>query len=387
MILMSEIGGERNDGLAHGKLKGAVLRSYFDHNATTPISEAALAALTDCLRQAPGNASSIHRFGQEAKQRLECARRQVAAAVGAKPDQVIFTGGGTEANNLALFGSVRPGKRHVVTTAIEHPAVLNPAQELDATIVPVDGQGLVDPDAIRRAIRPDTALISVMSVNNELGTIQPLGEIHAIAQEHGVLLHTDAVQALGKIPVPMADLVTVSAHKVYGPQGVGALIARVPVSKVTFGGHHERDRRPGTENVAGIVAFGAACADLHFGTPDLRDLLENEILARIPRTRVNGQGAPRVANTTNLWFEGIEGEPLVIGLDLKGFAVSSGAACSSGSVEPSHVLTAIGLSREDARSCLRFSLGRSNTREQVLALVNALEPVVARLRKLSPAYV
>ena len=385
MIVVAEVGGEGNDGLRHGKLE--VIRSYFDHNATTPISEAALAALTECLRLAPGNASSIHHFGQEAKQRLECARRQVAAAVGCKADQVVFTGGGTEANNLALFGSLRPGRRHVITTAVEHPAVLAPTQELDATVVPVDGQGLVDPYEIRRAIRPDTALISVMSVNNELGTIQPLGEILAMAREHGVPVHTDAVQALGKIAVPVADLVTISAHKVYGGQGVGALIARVPVSKVTFGGHHERDRRPGTENVAGIAAFGAACADLPLPNPKLRDQLERMILERIPRTRVNGAGAPRVANTTNILFEGIEGEPLVIGLDLKGFAVSSGAACSSGAVEPSHVLTAIGLSRDDARSCLRFSLGRANTEEQVLALVNALEPVVVRLRKLSPAYV
>ena len=350
-----------------------------------------MAALTECLLSAPGNASSIHHFGQEAKQRLECARRQVAAAVGCKADHVVFTGGGTEANNLALFGRLgagaRSGKRHVITTAVEHPAVLAPAQELEATVVPVDGQGLVDPDEIRRAIRPDTALISVMAVNNELGTIQPLAEILAIAREHGVPLHTDAVQALGKIPVPMADLVTISAHKVYGGQGVGALIARMPISKVTFGGHHERDRRPGTENVAGIAAFGAACAELPPQSSTLRDQLERMILERIPRTRVNGAGAPRVANTTNILFEGIEGEPLVIGLDLKGFAVSSGAACSSGAVEPSHVLTAIGLSREDARSCLRFSLGRANTEEQVLALVNALEPVVARLRKLSPAYV
>jgi cysteine desulfurase len=364
-----------------------VLRFYFDHNATTPISDQSLAAMVDCLRTAPGNASSIHRYGQDAKQRLEAARRQVAAAVGAKPDQVIFTGGGTEANNLAIFGSLRPGRRHVITTAVEHPAALAPARETDATVVPVDGQGLVDPDEIRRAIRPDTALISVMSVNNELGTIQPVDEILAIAREHGVPLHTDAVQALGKIPVPAADFVTLSAHKIYGPQGVGALIARVPVRKVTFGGHHERDRRPGTENVAGAAAFGAACAELRPMEPFLRDRLERLILERIPRTRVNGAGAPRVTNTSNILFEGIEGEPLVIGLDLKGFAVSSGSACSSGAVEPSHVLTAIGLSRDDARSCLRFSLGRANTEEQVDALVNALEPVVTRLRKLSPAYV
>ncbi len=364
-----------------------MLRFYFDHNATTPISPVALAALAECLQNAPGNASSIHHFGQQAKQRLEKARRQVADATSAKPEQVIFTGGGTEANNLAIFGSLRPGKGHLVTTAIEHPAVLAPAGELEATIVPVNGQGLVDPDDIRRAIRPDTALVSVMTVNNELGTIQPLADLHRLTQEHGVPLHTDAVQALGKTAVPAADLVTVTAHKVYGPQGVGALIARVPVRKITFGGHHERDRRPGTENVAGIAAFGAACDDLTPPDATLRDRLEAAILDRIPRTRVNGAGAPRVANTSNIVFEGIDGEPLLIGLDLKGFAVSSGSACSSGASEPSHVLTAIGLSRDDARSCLRFSLGRANTAEQVDALVDALSAVVTRLRKMSPAYV
>ena len=370
------------------------MRAYFDHNATTPVSDTALAAFAEALRDLPGNASSIHREGQAAKQRLESARRQIATLAHARPDEVVFTSGATEANNLALFGVVAASgsKRHVITTAIEHPAVLNPAQELDATILPVDSNGLVDPADIRRAIRPNTALISVMTANNELGTLQPLAEIAALAREAQVPFHTDAVQALGKITLPAEyDLLSLSAHKAHGPKGIGALIVRkgVPLRRITFGGHHERDRRPGTENVPAAVAFAAITHDLDLDPQiaALRDHLEQSIVTRIPRTRVNAARAPRLPNTSNILFEGIEGEALVIGLDLKGFAVSSGAACSSGAVEPSHVLTAIGLSREDARSCLRFSLGRSNTREQIDALVDALTEVTARLRKLSPAYV
>lgn len=370
------------------------MRAYFDHNATTPLSEIALAAFTEALRDLPGNASSIHREGQAAKQRLEAARRQIATLAHARPDEVVFTSGATEANNLALFGvlAASGSKRHIITTAIEHPAVLNPAQELEATILPVDSNGLVDPDDVRRALRPDTALISVMTANNELGTLQPIAEIAALAREAQVPFHTDAVQALGKIALPAEyDLLSLSAHKAYGPKGVGALIVRkgMPLRRIVFGGHHERDRRPGTENTPAVVAFAAACGDLNLDAQiaALRDHLEQSILDRIPRTRVNAAGAPRLPNTSNILFEGIEGEALVIGLDLKGFAISSGAACSSGAVEPSHVLTAIGLSRDDARSCLRFSLGRSNTRDQIDSLVDALTEVTARLRKLSPAYV
>ena len=371
------------------------MRAYFDHNATTPVSDTALAAFAEALRDLPGNASSIHREGQAAKQRLESARRQIATLAHTRPDEVVFTSGATEANNLALFGVLAaspPGKRHLITTAIEHPAVLNPAQELNATILPVDSNGLIHPADIRRALRPDTALISVMTANNELGTLQPVAEIAALAREAQVPFHTDAVQALGKIPLPAEyDLLSLSAHKAYGPKGVGALIVRkgVPLRRIVFGGHHERDRRPGTENVPAAVAFAAATHDLNLdpNIAILRDHLEHSILDRIPRTRVNAAHAPRLPNTSNILFEGIEGEALVIGLDLKGFAVSSGAACSSGAVEPSHVLTAIGLSRDDARSCLRFSLGRSNTRDQIDALVDALTEVTARLRKLSPTYV
>lgn len=348
--------------------------------------------MEQCLREVYGNASSIHREGQAARQAIETARRQIAAAVQARPDEVVFTGGGTEANNLALFGACRAlGKRHVVTTAIEHPAVLNPAAELDCTIVPVGSDGVVDPADIERALRPDTALVSVMAVNNELGTIQPIYEIARRAQARGVLMHVDGVQALGKIPLDFAglDFLSLSAHKVYGPKGAGALIARkgAPLHKTTFGGRHERDRRPGTENVPAIAGFGAACASLTMLSSGLRDRLETGLLARIEHLVINAAHAPRVANTSNVLVKGIEGEPLVIGLDLAGFAVSSGAACSSGAVEPSHVLTAIGLSRADARSCLRFSLGQGNTVAQVDALVEALATVTARLRKLAPSYV
>jgi cysteine desulfurase len=291
---------------------------------------------------------------------------------------VVFTGGGTEANNLALFGvSAATGKRHVVTTAIEHPAVLQPAAELDATVVPVGADGRVDPDAIARALRPDTALVSVMAVNNELGTVQPIAEIAAVAKAHGVAMHVDGVQVLGKMTFDFAalgiDFLSLSAHKIYGPKGIGALIARksAPLSKIAFGGRHERDRRPGTENVPGAAGFGVACDTLQMMSGDLRDRLERRVLAEIPDARVNCAASARVGNTSNIFFAGVEGEPLVIGLDLAGFAVSSGAACSSGA---------------DARSCLRFSLGHSNTTEQVDALVTALAGVTARLRKLSPAY-
>ncbi len=365
------------------------MRAYFDHNATTPAAPRVIEAMTECLRDVFGNASSIHRDGQAAKQRLEQARREVAAVAGAKPDEVVFTSGGTEANNLALFG-LRPA--HVITSVIEHPAVLNVCQELErqgtpVTYVPVSAAGRIDPDDVRRAIRSDNDLISIMAVNNELGTIQPVEELLGL----GLAVHSDCVQALGKTALPAGALLSFSAHKIYGPKGAGALIVPkgTALQKVTFGGHHERDRRPGTENVPALAGFGAACREL---PPDmariaaLRDRLEQAILDGVPDTHVNGAGAPRVANTANIRFDGIEGEAMVIALDLKGFAVSSGAACSSGAVEPSHVLTALGLTREQARSSIRFSLGVSNTVEQVDALVEAVAAAAARLRKLSPVY-
>jgi cysteine desulfurase len=382
-----------------------VQRFYFDHNATTPVSPEVLETAVECLGQVYGNASSIHHFGQAAKQRLEMARRQAAALIGCQPREIVFVSGGTEADNLALFGTVRSAKRvsrHVVTTAIEHPAVLNACAQLEregvaVTYVPVGADGIVDPDDIRRALRADTVLISAMHANNELGTVQPLAEIAAIARAEGVCFHVDGVQALGKIPVDVdalgMDLYSVTGHKIYAPKGIGALYVRrgTRLGAIQFGGHHERDRRPGTENVPGAAAFGcaAALAEARLETEarrlgELRDRLESAILERIPRTGVNGHRTSRTPNTANIYFDGLEGEALVIALDLRGFAVSSGAACSSGAVEPSHVLTAIGLTAERARASIRFSLGRANTVEQVDALVEAVAASVAHLRKLSP---
>ena len=345
-----------------------------------------------------GNASSIHHFGQIARQKLDAARKQVAAMLGAEPQEIVFTSGGTEADNLAMFGVATGG--HAVTTTFEHPAVLAAAAQLDHTLVPVDGRGMVDPDAVRAALRPNTKVISVMHANNEISTIQPIQEIARIAAEAGIPLHSDGVQAVGKIPVSVAGLgvamYSISGHKIGAPKGVGALYVRKGTSlkAMMFGGRHERERRAGTENVAGAVALARAAQWIaDYGDSEnrrqgaLRDRLEQSILDRIPDTRVNGAGSPRVPNTTNIRFDGIDSDALLIALDLKGFAVSSGAACSSGAPEPSHVLLAMGLSRLEARSSIRFSLGRSNTIEQVDALVEALVASVAHLRKLAPSYV
>ncbi len=372
------------------------------------MSPEVLETAAECLGQVYGNASSIHHFGQAAKQRLEMARRQAASLIGCQPREIVFLSGGTEADNLALFGTVRHAKsasRHVITTSIEHPAVLCACAQLaregvTVTYVPVGADGVVDPEAIRRALRADTALISVMHANNELGTVQPVAEIAAIARAAGVCLHVDGVQALGKIPVHVdalgADLYSVTGHKIYAPKGIGALYVRrgTRLGAIQFGGHHEGDRRPGTENVPGAAAFGcaAALAEARLESDarrlgGLRDRLESAILDRIPRTGVNGHRAARTPNTANIYFDGLEGEALVIALDLRGFAVSSGAACSSGAVEPSHVLTAIGLKADRARASIRFSLGRANTVEQVDALVEAVAASVAHLRKLSPVTV
>jgi len=373
---------------------------YFDHNATTPLAPEVLAAMVSCLEQVYGNASSIHHFGQSAKQRLEMARRQVASLIHANPAEITFTGGGTEADNLAVLGVAR-GAKHIVTSAIEHPAVLMAAMQLEregvsVTRLRVGSSGVVNPDDVRNALRPDTALVSVMHANNELGTIQPLAEISRITREAGVPLHADGVQALGKIPVDVdalgVDLYSVSAHKIYGPKGVGAVYVRkgTKIAPISFGGHHERDRRPGTENVPGIVAFGAAAelAGQHLAAESerlgaLRDRLENTLLERIPASGVNGSRWNRVPNTSNLYFDGIDGEAMVISLDLRGFAVSTGAACSSGAIAPSHVLTAMGLTDDRARASMRFSLGRNNTAEQVDALADAVLASVGHLRRIS----
>jgi cysteine desulfurase len=375
-----------------------VQRYYFDHNATTPIAPEVLEAMTSCLGQVYGNASSIHYFGQAAKQRLEAARRQIASLIGAKAAEIVFTSGGTEADNMAVLGVARrtTGDRHVITSAIEHPAVMAVCAQLEregvaVSRLPVGSDGVVDPDDVRRALRPETVLVSVMHANNELGTIQPIAAIAAIAHEAGVPVHADGVQSLGKIPIEInalgVDLYSMSGHKIYGPKGVGALYVRkgTALAPLTFGGHHERDRRPGTENVPAAAGFGIAATlpAHHFEIAGLRDRLERSILDHIPDTGINSSRAPRTPNTTNIYFDGVDGEAMVIALDLRGFAVSTGSACSSGAVTPSHVLTAIGLSAERARSSLRFSLGQSNTLEQIDALVEAVEASVVHLRRIS----
>jgi cysteine desulfurase len=373
-----------------------VQRFYFDHNATTPVSPEVFQAMAPMMTEVFGNASSIHDFGQRARQALDDARRKVAGMLGAKPEEIVFTSGGTEADNMALFGV----SGHVITATVEHPAVLQAAAQLpEVTMVPVDSRGVVDPQDVRTAIRSDTRLISVMHANNELGVIQPVEEIARIACEAGLLFHSDGVQGPGKLPVNVkelgVDLYSISAHKIYGPKGIGALYVRkgTAIRPLLYGGPHERKARAGTENVAGAVGFGRAAEwVIEQGAVEaarqgaLRDVLEQRILARVPGAHVNGAGAARVGNTSNIRFDGIDSEPLLIALDLKGFAVSSGSACSSGATEPSHVLAAIGLNREQSRSSVRFSLGRSNSQEQVASLIDAVVEVVARLRKLAPAY-
>jgi len=378
-------------------------RSYFDHNATTPLSEEAMAAVCASMAETFGNASSIHHYGQAAKQRLETARRQVAALIGVSSKNIVFLSGGTEANNLALFGCTKAGD-HVITSAIEHPAVLNPCARLRergvaVTIVPAGSDGRVDPQSVKDAMRAETKLVSIMHANNETGVIQPVEEIAAIAHAAGALMHVDGVQAVGKMDVNVAklgaDLYSMSAHKLHAPKGVGALYVRhgLKLEPQMLGGHHERDHRAGTENVPGAVAFGAAAewfarhgAEEHKRVAELRDHLERGIVSSVPDVEINGDVRHRLPNTTNLRFHGVEGEAMVIALDLRGFAVSSGSACSSGSVEPSHVLLAMGLPASEARSSLRFSLGRGNTMEQTAALIGAVAEAAKHLRRVSPAY-
>jgi cysteine desulfurase len=385
-------------------------RLYFDHNATTPVLPEVLEAMLPFCTGVYGNPSSIHYFGQQARAGVENARDQVATLLNCRPNEVVFTSGGTEADNLAVFGSVRVtapragGPKHVITTRIEHHAVLNACQALEKegvelTYLPAGRDGVVSAEDVRAAIRPQTVLITVMYANNEIGTVQPVTEIAALAREHGIQMHTDAVQAAGKIPVDVkalgVDLLTVSGHKIYAPKGVGALYARrnTRLQPIAYGGHHERDRRAGTENVVGIIGLGKAAEiarrDLENDSTRLavlRDRLERGVLQRIEDAGVNGGGARRVPNTTNIRFDYVEGEALVIALDLKGIACSTGAACSSGAIEASHVLTAIGLRPDQARASLRFSLGKQNTEAQVDGLLEILPGVVAHLRELSPVY-
>jgi cysteine desulfurase len=381
-----------------------VARVYFDHNASTPVSPDVLEVYVAALREVPANASSVHQDGQLARQRFEHARSQVARFLGCASKEVVFTSGGTEADNLAVLGAVRAStrpERHVVTTAIEHPAVLNACRQLERESVEVtylrpERDGWVSPEAVRAAIRPDTVLVSVMHANNETGVIQPVGEIGRITRELGVLFHSDGVQAAGKIPFSVndlgVDLYSISGHKLNAPKGVGALYVRkgLTLQPLQFGGRHENGRRAGTENVPAAIALGAAVAyreDEAKLLSQVRYRIERRVAAEIPHVMVNGWTAPRLPNTVNISFDGIEGESLVIALDLRGFAVSSGSACSSGAVEPSHVLIAMGLAPEQAKASLRFSVGLGNTVEQADALVDAIAASCVHLRRLSPVYV
>jgi len=389
-------------------------RLYLDYNATTPVEPEVLDAMLPYFSVEFGNASSIHTFGQNARAAVETAREQVAALIGARAQEIFFTSGGTESDNHAIFGvvfrsssslvssgSFRP---HIITSLVEHEAVLNACQALekqgvDVTYLPVDQDGSIDVEDLQAALRKETVLITIMHANNELGTVQPLEEIGRVAKEADVYFHTDAVQSAGKIPIDVKqfqlDLLSLSGHKLYAPKGIGALYVRggTRLKQILYGGHHQRGIRPGTENVAGIVGLGKAAEIARRSLANeakrlraLRDQLEHGLLRRVPHSRINAGHALRTPNTANLVFPGVEGEALLIALDLKGLACSTGAACSSGAVEPSHVLTAIGLPAEAARASLRFSLGRPTTHADIDFALQVIPAVVAQLRQLSPTY-
>jgi cysteine desulfurase len=379
-------------------------RVYLDNNATTPTLPEVLDAMRPFFGERFGNASSIHHHGQETRAAVEGARDSVGALLGCRSSEIVFTSGGTEADNLALAGLAAPGD-HIITSSIEHHAVLLACKHLEeigceVTYVPVDGRCLVDPDDVRRALRPNTKLISIMMANNETGVLQPVEEIGKIAAEADVFFHTDAVQAAAKVQLDVkriaCDMLSISGHKIHAPQGVGALYVRkgTHIQPLFYGGRHERSRRAGTENVPGIVGLGKAAelALQAFERGDdkklsaLRDRLQQGILAQVEEASVNGEGAPRVPNTTNIYFDHIEGEAMVIALDLKGLAVSTGAACSSGAIEPSHVLTAMGLRPDRARASIRFSLGKQTTAADVDFALALVPETVARLRELSPVF-
>ena len=380
-------------------------RVYLDNNATTPVLPEVFDAMRPYFTERFGNASSIHHHGQETRAAVEDARESVAQLLGCSAAEVVFTSGGTESDNIAIAGWVAAGD-HVITSSVEHHAVLHACKHLEkigceVTVLPVDGRGLIDPLDVRPALRPNTKLISVMMANNETGVLQPVEDIGKIAAEANVLFHTDAVQAAAKVPVNVrqigCDAISISGHKIHAPQGVGALYVKkgTRLQPLFHGGRHERSRRAGTENVPGIVGLGKA-AELAKQALDrgddrkvaaMRDRLQDGILAQIEDARINGEGAPRVPNTTNIRFDGIEGEALEIALDLKGLAVSTGAACSSGAVEPSHVLIAMGLRPDEARSSIRFSLGKQTTEEDIDFALAIVRETVARLRTISPRYV
>lgn len=379
-------------------------RVYLDNNASTPLLPEVFEAMRPYYLEKFGNASSIHHFGQHARAAVEKARAAVAALLNARPAEIVFTSGGTEADNLGIFGLVRRGD-HVITSSIEHSAVTNTCKRLEqmgheVTYLPVNGRGEVEPEELRKAIQPNTRLISIMMANNETGVIQPVEEIGKIAREADIFFHTDAVQAAGKVPIDVhqidCDALSISGHKIHAPQGTGALFVKkgTLLQPLLYGGNHERQRRAGTENLPGIVGLGKAAEIarnwLAQNGPDemaaMRDRLESGILRSVEETGVNGAGASRVPNTTSIYFDHVEGEALVIALDLKGLSVSSGAACSSGAIEPSHVLLAMGLSHDRARGSLRISLGKQTTGDEIDFTLEVIPQTVGRLRELSPVY-
>jgi cysteine desulfurase len=382
-----------------------VQRIYFDHNATTPVAPEVADHMAAALREEFGNPSSVHHFGQRAKAAMDEARSAVAALIGADASEIVFTSGGTESDNFAIRGvaeALEPtGRRHLVTTPIEHEAVLNTFKALarrgwTTTLVKVDQTGIVSSDAIAGALTDQSALVSVMHANNEIGTIQPVAEIARLAKARGAVVHTDAVQSVGKIPVDVktlgVDLLSLSAHKIYGPKGVGALWIRrgLRLNPLLTGGKHERSRRAGTENVAGIIGMGTAARLAAAKMDDeasrlamLRDRLEDGILAAVSGTAVNGTRPSRVPNTSNISFDRVEAESLLIALDLEGIAVSTGSACSSGTLEPSHVLKAMGFSPHRSQNSIRFSLGAASTAADVDRVIAVLPAIVEKLRNLT----
>ena len=383
-------------------------RIYLDHNATTPVHPEVLKEMLPYFSEEYGNASSLHSFGRKAREAVEDARAKVARLIGpVESVDIVFTSGGTESDNFAIKGVAHALKnkgKHIITSKIEHHAVLNTCEFLakngyEVTYVPVDEYGLIDMDALKKSVRLDTILISIMLANNEVGTIEPVKEISAIAHEKGVLFHTDAVQALGKLPIDAEemgiDLLSVSGHKIYGPKGIGALYInkKAKISPFMHGGHHERKRRAGTENVPAIVGFGKACAlSGEYMEKDnkrllvLRDRLWSGVNKNIGDVKLNGHPLKRLSNTLNVSFRYIEGESVLLNLDLKGIAASSGSACTSGSLEPSHVLSAMGVDPATAQGSVRFSLGSGNTEADIDVVIKELPPIVKKLRDMSPLY-
>ena len=381
---------------------------YFDNAATTAVEPEVVETMLPYFTEAFGNASSPHGYGRSARQEMEKARDQVASLIGAKPEEIIFTSGGTESDNLALFGVLEAQEKkgkHIITSMVEHHAVLHTCEYLEkigkaeVTYLPVDENGLIDPAEVEKAIRPDTVLISIMLANNEIGTIQPIAEIGEIAKKHQVTLHTDAVQAVGAISVDVnelnVDLLTLTAHKIYGPKGIGALFVRkgTRIKPLIHGGSHERNLRAGTESVVQIIGLGKAAEIAQRELKEdgeritkLRDYIISEVLEKIPYSRLNGDSVRRLPNNVNMSFSFLEGEALLLMLDMKGIACSSGSACTSGSLDPSHVLLAIGLDHETAHGSLRITLGRHSTKEEAEYLIQELPPIVARLRMMSPLW-